>query len=304
MRSKTIKTLTHRLPLYKRLPERLFKLCLEKRNKKIHLKNYPLIACVPSDAIGKCIVLDGLFEEELLHCLFEKVFSKENLTHFKQQAVIDGGANIGNHALFFSRYFKEVIAIEPNPTALKLLDTNIFLNKAKNIRVIPIGLSNNATVLPFLECPRSLGASGFNVAKPTFEVKVPLQPQSLCVEKGDILLEKNQSTTPIGLIKLDIEGYELNALEGLEKTIKTHQPIILFEALTYEGRMGSKAVFCYLSQLNYSYFYTIERKKRHPFFLARFFQGLKGYPVVLNQINEPEDREYPLIIATISPLQN
>ena len=260
MQYKTIKTLTHRLPLYKRVPERLFKLSLQKRNKKIRLKNYPLIACVPSDAIGKHIVLDGLFEEELLHCLFTKVFSKENLMHFKQQAVIDGGANIGNHALFFSRYFKEVIAIEPNPTALKLLDTNIFINKAKNIRVIPLGLSNRPAILPFFEDSQNLGGSGFNVKKSVFEVKEPLQPQSLCVEKGDILLEKNQITTPIGLIKLDIEGYELNALKGLEKTIANYQPIILFETHTSEGKMGSKAIFNYLSQLNYSYFYTIERK--------------------------------------------
>ena len=294
---KTIKILMRQLPFHKRLPERLFKLRFEKRNKKNRLKNYPLIACVPSDAIGGWITLNGLYEEALLQCLFNKVFTHKDLQRFKQQAVIDGGANIGNHSLFFSRYFKQVISFEPNPRALKLLETNIFLNKTKNIQVIPLGLSNESATLPFFENSENLGGSGFNLNKQINEENT----QYLNVKKGDSLLQAIQEI-PIALIKLDIEGHELKALQGLEKTIKMHQPVILFEALTSEGNTGSKAVFNYLNQHNYAYFYTIERKKLHPFFLIRFFQGLKGYLVVLNQISEPEDREYPLIIATNIPL--
>ncbi len=299
MQSKTIKTLTHRLPLHKRLPQRLFKLRLQKLNEKIRAKKYPLLACVPSDAIGNWIVLHGLYEEEFLRCLFDKVFSKKDLQRFKQQAVIDGGANIGNHAVFFSRYFKQVIGFEPNPHALKLLETNIFLNQIKNIQVIPLGLSNEPAILPFLENPENLGGSGFNFKKQLLGANI----QKLKVDKGDCLLHSMQEM-PIALIKLDIEGHELKALQGLEKTIEKNHPIILFETHTSKGKAGSKAIFNYLSQLHYSYFYTIEQKKRHPFFLARFLQGLKGYPVVLNQIYEPEDREYPLIIATTSPWEN
>ncbi|MES2142622.1 MAG: FkbM family methyltransferase [Pseudomonadota bacterium] len=294
---KTIKILTRQSPFHKRLPERLFKLRIQKRNKKNRLKNYPLIACVPSDAIGGWITLNGLYEEELLQCLFNKVFTHKDLQRFKQQAVIDGGANIGNHSLFFSRYFKQVLSFEPNPRALKLLETNIFLNKTKNIQVIPLGLSNESATLPFFENSENLGGSGFNLNKQTNEENT----QHLNVKKGDSLLQDIQAI-PIALIKLDIEGHELKALQGLEKTIKAHQPVILFEALTSEGSTGSKAVFNYLTQHNYAYFYTIERKELHPFFLIRFFQGLKGYPVVLNQISEPENREYPMIIATTMPL--
>lgn len=84
------------------------------------------MACVPSDTIGQSIVLNGLYEEEFL-ISFETIF-RHLLEKFKLQTFIDVGANIGNHALFFSQYFKEIIAFEPNPTALKLLDINVFLN--------------------------------------------------------------------------------------------------------------------------------------------------------------------------------
>lgn len=294
MQTKTIKTIIHYPSFYTQRAERALFRRLLKLNKKIRLKNYPLLACIPSDIVGQWITLHGLYEEELLLGLFNIVF-RDLLPQFKKQTAIDGGANIGNHTLFFSRYFKQIIAFEPNPTALKLLDTNIFLNKTKNIQVIPVGLSNQANILPFFENPENLGGSGFNF-DPSFATDTQLR-----VEKGDSLLQ-NIQTTPIGLIKLDIEGHELNALQGLEETIKTHQPIILFETHTSEGKQGSKAIFNYLSQHKYNYFYTIEQKDPHPFFLVRFFEKLKGYEIVLKQMSEPEDRFYSLIIATSNPL--
>lgn len=179
---------------------------------------------------------------------------------------------------------------------------NIFLNKTKNVHVIPVGLSNQSAVLPFDEDSENLGGSGFNLKiKPS--IKLPTQ--HLKVEKGDTLLEQqklNIENIPLALIKLDIEGHELSALQGLEKTIRKHQPIILFEAHASKGEHGSEAIFRYLKQHNYTNFYTIEEKKAHPFFLIRFIEKLKGREIVLNQISTPQDRYYSLIIAMTTPL--
>lgn len=281
----------------------LFKILLKKKQKKIRKKKYPLLAVVPTDSIGQWIVRNGIYEETLLLSLLNVVF-RNFLPEFKEQTVIDCGANIGNHALFFSRYFKHVIAFEPNPSALKLLDTNIFLNKTKNIQVIPIGLSNKSAVLPFYENPNNLGGSGFNLQALNTKHHQTLSVQQLRVERGDTLLEQHAKNPPIALIKLDIEGEELNALQGLEKNIQEHHPIILFEAKTSQGEKGSKAIFNFLSQHNYDYFYTLEPKKPHPFVVVKFFEQFKGYPIVLNQISEPEDRYYSSIIATTKPLQS
>ncbi|MDQ8038875.1 MAG: FkbM family methyltransferase [Rickettsiella sp.] len=299
-----IKKIAQRPSFYTQHSERALYRNITKRHEKVRAKNYPLIACVPSDILGRWIVFNGLYEEELLISLFEKVFNHSDLQRFKQTTVIDGGANVGNHSLFFSRYFKQVISFEPNPNALKLLDTNIFLNKTKNIQVIPVGLSNETKILPFFDNKISLGASAFIAENPLFEQQEP--SQHLNVEKGDMLLEQHileHESITISLIKLDVEWYELKALQGLEKTILKHQPIILFEANNSEGETGSKAVFNFLRQHNYAYFYTIEQKKRHPFFLIRFIEKLKGYEIVLNQIQEPEDRRYPLIIAMTTELK-
>ncbi len=53
-------------------------------------------------------------------------------------------------------------------------------------------------------------------------------------------------------MKLDIEGLELAALQGLKQTLIHHQqPIIFFESYTSQGEMDSQAIFDYLTQLHY-----------------------------------------------------
>lgn len=201
---------------------------------------------------------------------------------------------------FFSRYFKEIIAFEPNPTALKLLETNIFLNQAKNIHVIPLGLSSESATLPFVEDPENLGGSKFTIENALVKTAISKQ---LNVEKGDTILSRDFKSSTIGLIKLDIEGFELNALQGLEQTLIHHQPIILFEAHTSQGKTGSQAIFDYLTQFHYAYFYTVERKKLHTGLVGFLTRLLKGYEIILSPLTRPENRFYSLIIATTTPLE-
>ncbi|OIZ99956.1 hypothetical protein BEV13_04670 [Rickettsiella grylli] len=306
-----IKTIVHRFtssrtekqrvvyhwPWYSRFFQHHLRRYLKRLQKKNRLKNYPQLACVPSDAIGQWIVLKGLYEEELL-ISFGIVF-KHYLNRFKQQTLLDVGANIGNHTLFFSRYFKEIIAFEPNPTALKLLETNIFLNQTKNISVIPVGLSNHSGTLPFIEDPENLGGSRFECKKAH---TTPFKRHYIDVEKGDTLLHQHFHASSIGAIKLDIEGFEMYALQGLKQTLMHHQPIIFFETHTAEGETGAQAIFDYLTQLNYAYFYTIEPRKCNG--LIRFFiRLLKGYEIIITPLIRPENRFYSLIIATTTPLE-
>lgn len=223
---------------------------------------------------------------------------KHYLKKFKQQTLIDAGANIGNHTLFFSPYFKEIIAFEPNPTALKLLETNIFLNQTKNVHLIPIGLSNESGTLPFIENSENLGGSKFSFKYPNTTTY-----KQLNVEKGDTALSRDFKSSSIGVIKLDIEGFELMALQGLQQTLIHHQPIVLFEAHSSQGETGSQAIFDYLTQLHYAYFYTIERKKLNTGLISFFIRLLKGYEIVISPLTKPKDRFYSLIIATTAPLE-
>ena len=48
---------------------------------------------------------------------------------------IDVGANIGNHSIFFSKFFKKVYSFEPQESVFKLLENNVNMNNLENIKI-------------------------------------------------------------------------------------------------------------------------------------------------------------------------
>ena len=67
-------------------------------------------------------------------------------------------------------------------------------------------------------------------------------------------IDKHQYGGPVRMIKLDVEGYEYDALKGAEKTIKEFKPLIVFE--NNPGNEDQKnMIFDFLG----SYYYQIGR---------------------------------------------
>ena len=79
------------------------------------------------DIITDTINLESLYEKRELITLTSwlKPLNKE----FKKSTLIDIGANIGNHSMFFSDYFKKIVAIEPHDRIFKVLEMNTEQNK-------------------------------------------------------------------------------------------------------------------------------------------------------------------------------
>ncbi|WP_281967737.1 FkbM family methyltransferase [Roseovarius nanhaiticus] len=134
--------------------------------------------------------------------------------------IVDIGANVGNHALFFATRMKaaRVVVFEPNPLAIAPLMANVLINQLEDVidmGGLGVGLSDRAASgFGMKRHDRNLGASKM------FEGKGALE-----VHAGDDLLE---GETP-DLIKIDVEGMEMKVLSGLAKTIGAHRPAILIE---------------------------------------------------------------------------
>jgi len=101
-----------------------------------YVKKYPRIACYSSDYISLKILLDGLHEARELDFLGSKIFPRLD----RRRTCVDVGANIGNHALYFSRFFEKVVALEPDRRAYRLLRFNS--ESADNIVPLNLGCSN------------------------------------------------------------------------------------------------------------------------------------------------------------------
>ena len=137
---------------------------------------------------------------------------------------IDLGANVGRYSIFFASVYSRVISFEAHPLTFRLLSTNT--EKFPSIRCLNIAVSDSsrgyAEIKEYspLQSPRASIESNYRNDFPGRSFKV--------VKKTlDSVLKQDQAK--VGLIKIDVEGHDLQALFGAEKTIKKFQPDIIFE---------------------------------------------------------------------------
>jgi FkbM family methyltransferase len=135
---------------------------------------------------------------------YHEIFYKE-IYKFKAKrndpVIFDCGANIGLSALYFKQLYPnaKITAFEPDPDICGYFRKNI-LEKYDDVELHQKAVWNQPTTLHF----NALGGDGGRIA-----------------DSGDHLIEveaiplKDLITQPVDLLKIDVEGAELQALEGL-----------------------------------------------------------------------------------------
>jgi FkbM family methyltransferase len=141
--------------------------------------------------------------------------------------MIDVGANEGMVSLLASKLVGpagKIISFEPNPTPRKNLETAIDRNSISNITLYPIGLANSNDSLTLTAPKYNPGEGSFGI--PAYDPKL-VDTLECQVRRGDEVLG---SVTP-QLMKMDIEGFEPFALDGLRETIARAKPTIIMEVI-------------------------------------------------------------------------
>jgi FkbM family methyltransferase len=113
--------------------------------------------------------------------------------------VVDCGANVGLFSLFLRRA-KLIVAIEPNPGTNRRLKWNFERNDLSGAVLRAAISDRDGTVKMDFEGPSVLGAIGAGDS----EVAC-LSLETICSEQG---------IESVDLLKLDVEGHEIEALEG------------------------------------------------------------------------------------------
>jgi FkbM family methyltransferase len=135
--------------------------------------------------------------------------------------IVDVGANIGNHTVFFAGVLgAPVIAIEPFELNHDLLTVNIAANGVGQL------VRSHRLALGERDC---LGSARLGDAANFGTVSVQAGSGEIVVRNLDGLLSEHPSR-PIGLIKIDVEGSEAAVLAGAQGTIGQWRPDIVIEA--------------------------------------------------------------------------
>jgi len=161
------------------------------------------------DYVGQFLINGRLYEEDNLDYIY-------GLGLEPQGVVLDVGAFIGTHAIFFQRCCQASIvhAFEPNPIALNLLRRNIAANHA-TVRVydFALGYERSQTAAIFSTPPGNLAGA-----------RITLSSGCIVVKRLDDVFRD----TRCDVIKIDVEGQELDVLLGARKTIVNHRPPHIF----------------------------------------------------------------------------
>ena len=217
-----------------------------------HLKSKnapPPLAIFAFDNISQSINVSGRYESEEL-----KLFShylQASKSNFQSFNAIDVGANIGNHALFFSAFFKTIICYEPNPRTFEILKFNSRF--AQNLELHNLGISDEAGEFEMYSFPHNIG--GATVLLTGNMPPSGAQIQNVRLEKLDNIKTLNN----IGLIKIDVEGLELRVILGAENLIKRDKPIILFESIISGSEHGESDVVDLLKRFGYKDFLAFQK---------------------------------------------
>jgi len=173
------------------------------------------------------LLIDGLKmyvdEQDSLGLRHAGIFEATETQLIKQHlkagdVILDIGANIGYYSLIFCQRVGtqgHVYAFEPEAQNIEFLQHNIALNQFDNIDIIPKGVANHTGTSTLHLCPDN---SGMHRAYPSI----------LCQQTVEIALTRLDdyfaaNMPPIDWIKMDIEGFEYQALLGMEKLIKAQK---------------------------------------------------------------------------------
>ena len=279
-------------------PIKLLKIVVNRFNHNFareNLRDNPQLVIFSFDHIGLTINLDGRYENKILSLIEQ--FIKEEMHDAKNHAAIDIGANIGNHSIFLSNYFKIVYAFEPHPLTYELLAINARTHAyKKNILTFNFGLSDAVGEVPFFTNKFNFGSSKI---EDSYGNKTSSDFIKIKVDRGDNIQSLNNEK--ISLIKIDIEGHELNALQGLEKLIKLNKPAILFEQGNEVFDDGTSQVIDYLTSLDYKFFTIKQRfylgENAVAKLLRHLFAAFLGDQLTLVETKYFEKHDYEMILG-------
>ena len=132
----------------------------------------------------------------------------------------DLGANIGWFTLWLSKLVGEVghvFSFEPNPDVFEVLKENVKLNKLSNVSVFCLAVSNKSGIAKYSLNPKQEAANRLESSTMT-ENTIDVETITL-----DEFCEKHN--LKFDFIKMDIEGSEPKAFEGMKKSVSSNPKI-------------------------------------------------------------------------------
>jgi len=166
------------------------------------------------------------------------------LLNLKPKTFLDIGAHIGRFSVLLAKNGSRVISIEPSRRNFAQLNGNIQLNRLQdNIVTINVGCSDRNGKKIFYFSPINEGSSSLRKNDESIPEITQIQ------ELDNIYKDFNINPKEIDVIKVDVEGFELNVLKGSQGILKKSSPLLIVEIL---DKKNEEKIRNFLRKLGYS----------------------------------------------------
>jgi len=211
--------------------------------------------------LGQYQSMLGMLQEQYVTNSYEKHYNLK-----EGDIVVDAGAHIGLFTIKASKIIGvrgRVIAIEPEAQNLFLLKKNIDINKLDNVIVVEKGIWDKRDTLMMKLFGDSTSLSSFHgnqfpgAERPTGFAEIVVDTLD------DILIELG--VKHVDFVKMDIEGAEVEALKGMEKTLDNNNIKLAGEYHIVDGKPAYSAIAVILRARGFEvhregqYFYAVKK---------------------------------------------
>src|SRR6266542_3229837 len=179
---------------------------------------------------GRIMARNDFYERDLLEDIKKRVAGG---------VAVDVGAHVGNHTVWLAGVCDlKVVALEPDSASLSLLLINVEANNFHgNVKVID-------------------KAAGAVAGKGWIKHPYPSNTGRNCLKLDpagvvEVITIDSLELEDVSVIKIDVEGGELEVLKGAERTIERWRPLLYVEA---DGDVRHKAVASWLEKRGYAQF--------------------------------------------------
>lgn len=223
-----------------KLPKRPlpFVLCASNHGSMIvNHKDYYMVNKTSGYGVGFTLLNCACFDADLIGLVCSLLTARKTLVGDGVH-VIDCGANIGIHTIEWARHmvgWGEVMAIEAQERLFYALAGNIALNNCFNARARHAAVGACAGTIqiprPDYNAPSSFGSLELRQRENNEFIGQTIHyDESSCDEVAMVAID-DFAPARVDFIKIDVEGMELEVMEGAKATIQRCHPTLLIEAM-------------------------------------------------------------------------
>jgi len=212
------------------IPDHLLDIAYSALKKREMEKIYKLAAdrVIQKEVHGSKMYLDltdkGLPEDLAIDGTREHYATQQAISFLKTgDIVVDIGANIGYYALLEAKLVGDtgfVYAIEPVPDTFNMLTRNIEANHYRNMSALNLACGDRSGQVEMYACHDHCNLSSMKPLPGMAASKITVEQVTI----DDFRIDKPRPR----LIRMDVEGYECQVIQGMKKTLESPGSLCVF----------------------------------------------------------------------------